>query len=46
MNKFRKLGLVDYDGNGSLTVHSGLLGVVAHGQPAVKPSVIPSRARH
>jgi CRP-like cAMP-binding protein len=31
MNKFRKLGFVDYNGNGPLTVHSGLLGVVLHG---------------
>jgi CRP/FNR family transcriptional regulator, cyclic AMP receptor protein len=29
MNKFRKLGFVDYDGGG-LTVHSGLLTVVLH----------------
>jgi CRP-like cAMP-binding protein len=31
MNKFRKLGFVDYDGaNGGLTVHSGLLSVVLY----------------
>ena len=31
MNKFRKLGFVDYNGsNGGLTVHSGLLSVVLH----------------
>ena len=29
MNKFRKLGFIDYDGAG-LTVHSGLLSVVLH----------------
>jgi len=28
MNKFRKLGFVDYTGSGALTVNSGLLGVV------------------
>jgi CRP/FNR family transcriptional regulator, cyclic AMP receptor protein len=28
MNKFRKLGFVDYNGNGALTVHRGLLGRV------------------
>jgi len=28
MNKFKKLGFVDY--NGGLTVHSGLLSVVLH----------------
>ena len=30
MNKFRKLGFVDYTGNGGMTVNSGLLGVVLH----------------
>ncbi len=30
MNKFRKLGFVDYTGSGGLTVHSGLLTVVLH----------------
>jgi CRP-like cAMP-binding protein len=30
MNKFRKLGLVDYDGNGPLTVHRDLLSEVLH----------------
>jgi CRP/FNR family cyclic AMP-dependent transcriptional regulator len=31
MNKFRKLGLVEYDGPmGGLTVHSGLLSVILH----------------
>jgi CRP-like cAMP-binding protein len=31
MNKFRRLGFVDYDGaNGGLTVHSGLLSVVLY----------------
>jgi CRP/FNR family transcriptional regulator, cyclic AMP receptor protein len=29
MNKFRKLGFIDYDTDG-LTVHSGLLSVVLH----------------
>ena len=33
MNKFRKLGLVDYNGNGALTVHSGLRSVVLQEQP-------------
>jgi CRP-like cAMP-binding protein len=28
MNKFRKLGFVDYEGNGGLTVNNGLLSVV------------------
>jgi len=30
MNKFRKLGFVDYSNSGGLTVHSGLLSVVLH----------------
>ena len=30
MNKFRKLGFIDYDGESGLTVHSGLLSVVLH----------------
>ena len=30
MNKFRKLGFVDYSDHDGLTVHSGLLGVVLH----------------
>jgi CRP/FNR family transcriptional regulator, cyclic AMP receptor protein len=30
MNKFRKLGFIDYNGNDGLTVHSGLLSVVLH----------------
>ena len=34
MNKFRKLGFVDYTGNGALTVHRGLLSRVLHNQPS------------
>jgi CRP-like cAMP-binding protein len=34
MNKFRKLGFVDYHGNGALTVHRGLLSEVLHDQPS------------
>ena len=34
MNKFRKLGFVDYNGNGVLTVHGGLLSAVLHDQPS------------
>jgi CRP-like cAMP-binding protein len=34
MNKFRKLGFVDYNGSGALTVHSGLLSEVLHDQPS------------
>ena len=33
MNKFRKLGLVDYTGKSALTVHRGLLSVALHDQP-------------
>ena len=34
MNKFRKLGLVDYQGNSALTVHRGLLKVLLQSSPA------------
>ena len=34
MNKFRKLGFIDY--NGHLEVHSSLLNVVLHEQPQIK----------
>jgi hypothetical protein len=34
MNKFRKLGLIDY--NGSIEIHSSLLNVVLRGQPHIK----------
>jgi len=44
MNKFRKLGFVDYNGNGALTIHGDLLSVVLHTNPEVKSSVIPIRA--
>ena len=33
MNKFRKLGYVDYNGDSVLTVHRGLLSAVLHEQP-------------
>ena len=35
MNKFRKLGFIDY--NGSIEVHSSLLNVVLHDQPQIDP---------
>jgi CRP/FNR family transcriptional regulator, cyclic AMP receptor protein len=34
MNKFRKLGFIDY--NGGIEVHSSLLNVVLHDQPQKK----------
>ena len=34
MNKFRKLGFIDY--NGGMEVHSSLLNVVLHEQPQIK----------
>ena len=34
MNKFRELGLIDY--NGHIEVHSSLLNVVLHDQPQIK----------
>ena len=39
MNKFRKLGFIDYDGddnNGGIEVHSSLLNSVLHEQPQIK----------
>src|SRR6202047_3374583 len=35
MNRFRKLGLIDY--NGHIEVHSSLLNVVLHDYPEIKP---------
>jgi CRP/FNR family cyclic AMP-dependent transcriptional regulator len=34
MNKFRNLGLIDY--NGGIEIHSSLLNVVLHDQPQIK----------
>jgi CRP-like cAMP-binding protein len=34
MNKFRKLGFIDY--NGTMKVHSSLLSVVLHDQPEIR----------
>jgi CRP/FNR family transcriptional regulator, cyclic AMP receptor protein len=34
MNKFRKLGLIDY--NGSIEIHSSLLNVVLRDQPHIR----------
>jgi hypothetical protein len=34
MNKFRKLGLIDYNGN--IKIHSSLLNVVLRDQPQIK----------
>ena len=34
MNKFRKLGFIDY--NGGIEVHSSLLNVILHDQPQTK----------
>ena len=34
MNKFRKLGFIDY--NGTLEVHSSLLNVLLHDKPEIK----------
>jgi hypothetical protein len=36
MNKFRRLGLIDY--NGSLEVHSSLLNVILHDEPHIHPA--------
>ena len=34
MNKFRKLGFIDY--NGHLQVHNSLLNVILHDDPAIR----------
>lgn len=36
MNKFRKLGFIDY--NGHLQIHNSLLNVILHDDPGLKPS--------
>jgi hypothetical protein len=38
MNKFRKLGYINYDGdyNGSIEVHSSLLNSILHDEPQIK----------
>jgi CRP/FNR family transcriptional regulator, cyclic AMP receptor protein len=37
MNKFRKMGFIDYDGgNGGIEVHSSLLNVVLHDEPQIE----------
>ena len=42
MNKFRKLGLIDYRGNGELTVHSRLLSAVLRDEPAPELAATPA----
>jgi CRP-like cAMP-binding protein len=36
MNKFRQLGFIDYNGAGTIEVHSSLLNVVLHDQPQIR----------
>jgi CRP/FNR family cyclic AMP-dependent transcriptional regulator len=43
MNKFRKLGFIDYD-NGHLEVHSSLLSVVLTEKPQIKADVVGDKA--
>ena len=43
MNKFRKLGLIDY--NGSIEIHPSLLNVVLHEKPEIKPETSGSANR-
>ena len=35
MNRFRKMGLIDYDGHGHLEIHSSLLDVILHDDPHI-----------
>jgi CRP/FNR family transcriptional regulator, cyclic AMP receptor protein len=41
MNKFRKLGYIDY--NGHLTVHNSLLNVVLYDKPEITTDDAPKR---
>jgi len=43
MNRFRKLGFIDYNDQDGLTVHSDLLGVLLNGQIA---AIGNSKRRH
>jgi hypothetical protein len=43
MNKFRKLGFIDY--NGHLEVHSSLLNVVLHDQPQISAAAASPAAK-
>jgi len=36
MNKFRQLGFIDYNGAGTMEVHSSLLNVILHDQPQIR----------
>jgi CRP-like cAMP-binding protein len=44
MNKFRNLGLVDYRGNGALTIHTRLLTALLRDQLSPKLPAIPARS--
>jgi CRP-like cAMP-binding protein len=35
MNRFRKMGLIDYNGHGHLEIHSSLLDVILHDEPHI-----------
>lgn len=46
MNKFRKLGLIDYNSSeGGIEVHSSLLNLVLHEQPEIRANLRSSRDR-
>ncbi|QIG49119.1 Crp/Fnr family transcriptional regulator [Nordella sp. HKS 07] len=47
MNKFRKLGLIEYDGSieGGIQVHSSLLNLVLHEQPEIRTGLPPPEGR-
>jgi CRP/FNR family transcriptional regulator, cyclic AMP receptor protein len=46
MNKFRKLGLIDYKGSeGGIEVHSSLLNLVLHEQPEIRGNLRPAGDR-
>ena len=46
LNKFKKLGLIDYNGSeGGIEVHSSLLNLVLHEQPEIKTNPVPPQDR-
>jgi hypothetical protein len=37
MNKFRRLGFIDYDHSGEIAIHKSLLNLVLHERPQIEP---------
>ena len=46
MNKYKKLGLIDYNGSeGGIEVHGSLLNLVLHEQPEIRTNPVPPEDR-